>query len=155
MVYTMRVKLELYLKTYEHCSQLTVKDNSSGVSFIKQWVGSIPKVYVWTKAENGVRQKNTLIYKTVHIPASAWFSFINPKTNWNCSHVNQPHIPPSTHPHSTINGQCKAPHECWCTEMSLLIMWVHGNKWWQQSVVSPTLGYHLKWKFDRWPFLFI
>lgn len=55
--------------------------------------------------------KNIMIYKAVRTSASTQFSFINPKSTWNCWHIGQPHIPPSTHPHSTINDQCKAQHK--------------------------------------------
>lgn len=45
MVYTMRVKLELYLKKSEHCSQVTVYDlfNSSG-----NWDVAVHKVKLLT-----------------------------------------------------------------------------------------------------------
>lgn len=43
-----------------------------------------------------------------------------------CMPMDQPHIPPSTHPQSTINAQCKASHECLCIEMTLLI---DGSLW--------------------------
>lgn len=41
----------------------------------------------------------------------------NPST-WKYVHQDQPHMPPITSQHSTINGQCKAPNECW-----LLMQW--------------------------------
>lgn len=45
--------------------------------------------------------------------------------------MEQPHILPSARPHSTINDQCKVPHECLFIEINLLIMCFlmvnHGN----------------------------
>lgn len=37
---------------------------------------------------------------------------INPKSSWECSHIDLPLILPSTNPHSTVEGQCKVPHQC-------------------------------------------
>ncbi len=54
--------------------------------------------------------KNFLIYNRVRTHILRLFPFINPKSTWKRTQVYQPRIPPSHHPHSTINGQCKAPH---------------------------------------------
>ncbi|OON90701.1 MAG: hypothetical protein ATN33_00155 [Epulopiscium sp. Nele67-Bin001] len=63
--------------------------------------------YLW----NNVRVKNgVLIYNRVRTHILRLFPFINPKSTWKRTQVYQPRVPPSHHPHSTINGQCKAPH---------------------------------------------
>ena len=73
-----------------------------------------------TKAENCVRQKiNRFIKPCAHTCKQC--SLYKSQSTWECAHVDQSHVPPSTHPHSTINGQCKAPCECWCIYMTLLI----------------------------------
>lgn len=67
------------------------------------------------------RQENILIYKTVHTPASAQFPFYKSQINLEIVHMQIRLISPFTRHHPTINGTCNAPHECWCTEISLLI----------------------------------
>lgn len=86
---------------------------SPGLSFLKQWLGWILEVYVRTNVENGVSKKNR-IYKTVRPQTCRQCSFSKSQYPWKCAHMAQPHVPPSTRPHSNINGHCKAPHECWC-----------------------------------------
>lgn len=58
--------------------------------------------YKWGKC--GDAKQNIPIYKT--------WNCINPKSSWECSHIDLPLILPSTNPHSTIEGQCKVPHQC-------------------------------------------
>ncbi len=58
---------------------------------------------VWTP-------KNILNSKAFRMPVSAEFPLMNPKSTWKSAQVDQLRVPPSPHPHSTIDGQCKAPH---------------------------------------------
>lgn len=79
-----------------------------GVSFIKQCIGSILKVYMCAKAENDMHKKKQN-YKTVHTS----------QFTWKCVHVNQPDIQPSTCPYIVINGQSQSIYEYWSTCVSL------------------------------------
>ncbi len=62
--------------------------------------------------------KNFLIYNRVRTHVLRLFPFINPKSTWKRTQVDQPRVPPSHHQHATINGQCKAPHGYKHMEMS-------------------------------------
>ena len=42
-------------------------------------------------------------------------SLYKSQSTWKCAHAEKPHIPPLSHPQLTIYGQCKRPHEYWCT----------------------------------------
>ncbi len=65
-----------------------------------------------------MRKKNIQIYKLWCMPVSVHFPFRNPKSIWKYVQVDRPRVSPSPHPHSAINSQCKAPHECKYMEMS-------------------------------------
>lgn len=71
--------------------------------------------------------QNILIYNNLRMPASVPFPFINPKSTWNCPHMDQPHNPLSTSPHLTTNDQCKAPHACLSPADQWVFTVTHGN----------------------------
>lgn len=74
-------------------------NDCSGASFIKLLTKCL-RMYKWQNSRT---------------PKIFWFikpslSDINPKSTWIRPHVDRPHIPPYTRPHSTINAQCMLIH---------------------------------------------
>ncbi len=51
--------------------------------------------------------KNIQIYKTIPTHTHMQCSLYKSQTTWKCVHLNQPHIPPSTHRSSTIKVRAK------------------------------------------------
>ncbi len=79
-------------------------------SFIYKALGPRVKLRICTNEEMYIHQKNIQTYETCRMPVCAQFPLINPKSTWKRTQVDQLRIPPSPHPHSTMNGQCKALH---------------------------------------------
>lgn len=63
-----------------------------------------------------------LIFKTWLTPNSAQsILYIYIKSTGKCAHIDLTHTLPSSHPHSTLNGQYKASYECLYMEISCLL----------------------------------
>lgn len=87
------------------CLCLSVTEPHTAVQ-APQGVGSILKVYV-QKLKMVCTRKKIRLRKT-NLP------YYKSQSTWKCVPIDHPHVQPTPHPHSTINSQCKAPHEYWC-----------------------------------------
>lgn len=63
---------------------------------MKQCIGSILKVDMCTKAENGVLHKGIITFlKRVLMHTCMQCSLYKPQSTWKCAHVDQPNVLPS------------------------------------------------------------
>ena len=93
--------------------------------------------------------KNIPIYKTLRTHTCTQSLLYKSHTDYNCAQLNQLHVPPSTRPFLTINGQCKWPHECdlHIKQTQMQVLCLVGNNG-RSTENSKKAKFHGGWRGD-------
>lgn len=84
-----------------------------GASFRKQSAGSIIKLYLLPKVKKWCLSKINLIWKTARLHLSVNHTVLLEVCVWGQEDMWGHKDTPFTCLLSTVNGRCKAPHDCW------------------------------------------